>query len=213
MTDWIDRFIDRLAAAEVAEDAFNQYALDDGINAVRRENFRLYLHQMAAREPRVLLVGEAPGYQGCRRCGVPFTSDYILLNPPEGVPIFGAEAGYRMSPEYDKPRKEPSATIVWTTIGQTELLPVIFSAYPFHPFKKGKPLSNRAPRAAELAQGREFLAEMLTLFPFEAVLAVGNNAEKSLQALDVPYVKLRHPSHGGKAEFVAGFEAVARQFT
>jgi hypothetical protein len=212
MSELIDSFIEKLAAGKVAEDAHNQYAPGDEYNAIRRDNLRLYLSQMRERNPRVLLVGEAPGYQGCRRCGVPFTSDFILLNPPDGVPILGEAAGYRMSPEYDKLRKEPSATIVWNTIGQTGLVPLIFSAYPFHPFKKGKPLSNRAPRASELEEGKPFLAEVLSMFNIESVMAVGNKAEKSLTEMDVDFVKLRHPSHGGKAEFVAGFEAVAEQF-
>ncbi len=212
MTDQFDQFIDILAAADVAEDAYNQYAPHDPHNAIRRENLRLYLHEMAARDPKVLLVGEAPGYQGCRRSGVNFTSDYILLNPPQGVPILGEAAGYRMSPEYDKPRKEPSATIVWETIGQTGLVPLLFAAYPFHPFKAGKPLSNRAPRAAELEAGREYLKMVLGLFAFETILAVGNQAEKTLTALGLDFVKLRHPSHGGKPEFVAGYEAVASRY-
>jgi uracil-DNA glycosylase len=212
MSHAIDTFIEKLAAAEVAEDAFNQYGHADPHNAIRRDNLRLYLAQMAARDPKVLLVGEAPGYQGCRRSGVPFTSDFILLNPPDGVPILGEAAGYRMSPEYGKPRKEPSATIVWETIGQTGLVPLIFSAYPFHPFRSGKALSNRAPRASELEAGRPYLSDVLSMFDFEVVMAVGNTAEKSLAELDIEFVKLRHPSHGGKAEFVAGFAAVAERF-
>jgi hypothetical protein len=205
MSDPFDHFIETLAAAEVAADAYNQYAPHDEYNAIRRDNLRHYLEQMAARHPRVMLVGEAPGYQGCRRSGLNFTSDYLMLNPPSGVTVLGE--GYRMSPEYDSPRKEPSATIVWEAIGRTGLVPVIFAAYPFHPFQAGKPLSNRAPRASELEQGRPFLAEML-----ETVLAVGNMAEKSLAALGVEFVKLRHPSHGGKPEFMAGFEAVAARY-
>lgn len=213
MQDKIDAFIAALAAAPVAEDAYNQYAHDDPHNAVRRENLRRYLQDMAARSPQVLLVGEAPGYQGCRRSGVPFTSDFILLKPPDGVPLFGEANGYRMAAEYDKPRKEPSATIVWQGIAEIGLLPLIFSAYPFHPHKKDKPLSNRAPRAAELEAGRAFLREIMALFQPETVIAVGNNAAKSLAVMDVEAVKVRHPSHGGKADFLAGFEAVAARYT
>jgi uracil-DNA glycosylase len=213
MTDRLTAFIDKLAQAAVSDDTCNLYAPHDEHNAIRRANLHRYLTQLAERSPKVMLIGEAPGYQGCRRSGIPFTSDYIMLNPPEGVPILGEAAGYRMSPEYDKLRKEPSATIVWETIGRTGLVPVIFSAYPFHPFKAGKPLSNRAPRVSELRAGQPFLREMLDLFPVDTVLAVGNKAERTLNELGIACVKLRHPSHGGKAEFVAGFEAVAAQYT
>ncbi|MFC1960676.1 uracil-DNA glycosylase [Chloroflexota bacterium] len=212
MVDKIEQFIQQLAVATTASDATNHYALDSDYNAVRRENLRLYLTEMLRLEPPVLLVGEAPGYQGCRRSGIPFTSDAIMLDPPEGVQLFGLDLGFRMSPEYEKARKEPSATIVWQTIAQTGFCPLIWSAYPFHPHKKDKPLSNRAPRAGELEQGREFLAMVLELIDLPTVIAVGNNAAKSLTALEIKFVKVRHPSHGGKAEFVAGFEAVAAQY-
>lgn len=212
MADKIEALIAALAAASVADDACNHYAPTDDFNAVRRQNLRLYLAEMVALSPPVLLVGEAPGYQGCRRSGIPFTSDAIILDPSVGVPVFGPDQGYQMSPEYEKVRKEPSATIVWQTIAQTEFCPLIWSAYPFHPHKKEKPLSNRAPRAGELEQGREFLTMVLALVDIQTVIAVGNNAAKSLTAMDVDHVKVRHPSHGGKADFVAGFAAVVAQY-
>ena len=155
-----------------------------------------------------MLVGEAPGYQGCARSGVPFTSDCILLEPPEGVPIFGADSGFRMAPEFDRPRKEPSATIIWETIATGGLVPLIWSAFPFHPHKPGQPLSNRAPRASEVALGEEFLVELLNEFHPEMVVAVGNTADRSLTNLEVEHMKVRHPSQGGKADFVAGYLAV-----
>ena len=201
-------FVNQLAIVEVDDDAFNQYAEGSESNAVRRNNLGLYLRQMAELEPRVMLVGEAPGYQGCARSGVPFTSDAILLDPPEGVPIFGADSGFRMAPEFDKPRKEPSATIVWETIATGGLVPLIWSAFPFHPHKPGQPLSNRAPRASEVALGEEFLVELLNEFKPEMVVAVGNTADRSLTNLEVEHMKVRHPSQGGKADFVAGFLAV-----
>lgn len=204
-------FIENLSIVEVDDDAENQYADVSEGNAVRRANLNLYLRQLAELEPRVMLVGEAPGYQGCTRSGVPFTSDFILLNPPDGVPIFGANSGYKLAPEFDKPRKEPSATIIWDTIANAGLLPLIWSAFPFHPFRPGQPLSNRAPRVTELALGEEFLLTLLNRFRPEVVVAVGNTADRSLTNLNVEHVKVRHPSQGGKADFVMGFLSVVEQ--
>ena len=201
-------FVTNLSIVEVDDDAFNQYADGHEGNEVRRNNLNLYLRQMTELEPRILLVGEAPGYQGCARSGVPFTSDAILLDPPPGVAIFGEHSGYRMAPEFDQPRKEPSSTIIWETIATGGLLPLIWSAFPFHPHKPGNPQSNRPPRVAEMALGEEFLLELLTVFKPEMVVAVGNTADRSLNKLDVEHVKVRHPSQGGKADFVTGFLAV-----
>ena len=70
----IETLIHDLSTAELPTDAFNEYAADDENNAIRRANLRLYLGAMAARQPKSLLVMEAPGYRGCRLTGVPVTS-------------------------------------------------------------------------------------------------------------------------------------------
>ncbi len=211
MENHFDDFIEALAAVEVGADAFNQYARNSPDNAIRRENLRLYLRQMASHRPHVLLVGEAPGYQGCRLSGIPFTSEYIMLNGVPGVPIFGEAHGYRKTEEIERVKKEPSATIVWNTIAAVGILPLIWSAFPFHPHRAGNPWSNRPPRAGELAIGQRFLADILRLFAVDLVVAVGNKADQSLTRMNIPHTKVRHPSQGGKADFVAGIEAIARQ--
>lgn len=208
MSGRFDAFIEALAAETVAEDAFNQYAHGDPHNAIRRENLRRYLEQTAALRPRLLLVGEAPGYQGCRLTGIPFTSEHIMLNGVDGVPLFGAERGYRKTGEFERVRKEPSGTIVWSTIASLGEVPLIWAAFPFHPHRAGNPWSNRAPRASELEVGQRFLADLIALFQPMVIVAVGNKADQSLTQMGLTHHKVRHPSQGGKADFVAGLGAV-----
>ncbi len=208
-------FIDRLARVRPADDAFNQYAYDVEANAVRRDNLRLYLRAMVERRPRLLLFGEAPGYQGMRLTGLPFTSEYTLIHDrvgPDAPPIglFGVERGYRATVERGKIRREPSGTIVWGTIARLDPLPVIWPAFPFHPFKAGNPWSNRPPRASELDLGEPFVRWMLDLFPVEVVVAVGNKAETTLKRLGIPHRKVRHPSQGGKHDFVSGVDQIVQ---
>ncbi|UCG25887.1 MAG: hypothetical protein JSW55_07845, partial [Chloroflexota bacterium] len=98
MTDSPSDFLARLATTRFDGPVFNQYASNLSgeaaqANAVRRANLRLYLSQIAAAGPALLLVGEAPGYRGCRLTGVPFTSEAILLD--ERIRPFGFPAGYR----------------------------------------------------------------------------------------------------------------------
>ena len=206
----IDTLIRDLSTARLLADAFNEYAPGDANNAIRRANLRLYLREMAAREPKTLLVMEAPGYRGCRLTGIPVTSRKVLL---EGVPalrIFGAESGYRDVADagFERVSGEQSATIVWGALAQLGALPMIWNTFPFHPHQAGRPLSNRKPRRAETEIGAVFLERVLSLWRFRQVAAVGNVAYQTLGDLGAPCRKLRHPAHGGKNDFVAGLSAL-----
>ncbi len=205
----IDALIRELSAAQLPDDAFNQYAPGDANNAIRRSNLRLYLRAMAARIPETLLVMEAPGYRGCRLTGVPVTSRKILIEGAPALNMFGSDAGFRDVADagFERVYGEQSATIVWGALSDLGALPIIWNAFPFHPHKAGKPASNRRPRAAELDLGVEFLRRILALWDFEQVIAVGNVAYETLQQLSVDCRKLRHPAHGGKHDFVAGLRS------
>ncbi len=191
-----DSFINALSRAEVSDRACNQYARGDRWNAIRRRNLRLYLEQIG--HPRILLVGEAPSYRGGRLTGIPFTSESIMMD------VLGAECGYRKATPGPKLSTEASATMLWTTIRYIEPLPLLWNAFPFHPFIRGNPLSNRIPTSGELLIGAPFLQSLLGLFSIERVIAIGNLAARSLTKLGIAHEKVRHPSQGGKRKFLEG---------
>jgi hypothetical protein len=216
----IDALIDRLARSEVAECAYNQYGLRGQperarANGLRRENLRRYLQQMTGVGPKALLVGEAPGYRGCRLTGVPFTSERILLRRRDVVGargacrIFGPEQGYRKTAERRKVTGEASATMVWQTIGALRPLPLLWNAFPFHPFREGQQMSNRRPTVGELASGSMYIGALSRIYDIELVVAVGTAAESALERAKIQHRSVCHPSHGGKAQFVAGLERIS----
>jgi uracil-DNA glycosylase len=209
-----------LGRPESTDRAFNQYGIAgqpeaDRANKLRRGNLRRYLRQMGNMGPRAMLVGEAPGYRGCRLTGVPFTSEKIILSGLNVVgaqgacQIFGSERGYQKTDERERVSSEASATMVWGTIAVFQPLPVLWNAYPFHTFHPGRPMSNRRPSAPELAWGGQFVAELLQLFAIETVVAVGASAASALNRAGIRYHLVRHPSHGGKAQFVAGLKRIS----
>jgi uracil-DNA glycosylase len=88
---------------------------------------------------------------------------------------------------------EAAATIVRRTLEELELTAVCWNVVPTHP---GTATTNRRPTRAEVAAGRPYLEEVASE---RRILAVGRLAAAVTGA---PYV--RHPSHGGAAEFRAG---------
>jgi hypothetical protein len=205
----IERFVTSLASVEVSDRACNQFSREVGElqgNAIRRRNLRLYLGQMAAIAPRILLIGEAVSYRGGRLTGVAFVSESLML---AGVDtrsgrLLGADHGYRKATMGPRLSTEASATMVWGTIRDMTPLPLLWNAFPFHPFFPGEPDSNRAPSAAELLLGERFIEGLLRLFGFEKIVAIGNHAALSLQRMGIEHTKVRHPSQGGKNLFVEG---------
>lgn len=202
----IDALIDRLSTASTPDDAYNEYAPSDANNAIRRSNLKLYLQAMIKRLPQTMMVMEAPGYRGCRLTGVPVTSRKVLL---EGIPkldIFGTEQGFQDVDDvgFERIYGEQSATIVWGTLEDLGVVPFIWNTFPFHPHKADQPLTNRKPRKPETQLGSEILLQVIALWQFENIIAIGNVAYDTLTDIGITCVKVRHPAQGGKNDFVAG---------
>jgi len=209
MAGRFQRFLDALAGTEVSDRACNQFSRTDGdarMNAVRRRNLRLYLEDLDAIGPRAILIGEAPSYRGGRLTGIPFVSESLMLEGVEHTRgrVLSVERGFRKATVAPKPSTEASATMVWGTIRGIDPLPLLWNAFPYHPFHAGNPSSNRTPTAGELAAGARFIEMLLRLFDIDMVIAVGNQADSSLESLGIAHEKVRHPSQGGKRKFVAG---------
>lgn len=158
--------------------------------------------------PRFILVGEAPGYAGCRHSGVAFTSERLILEG--GVPRV-TRATQRLT-HRNLPFSEQSATIVWKALKHfgIEEETILWNALQLHPFKAGNDHSNRTPTAAELALGAPAMKLLSEAFPRAKVIAVGRNAEALLQTMGVcPAGAVRHPANGGATQFAQGIGQLA----
>jgi hypothetical protein len=210
----LDRLLALLTAYSGGENTFNQYRdVDPELDrphgaAVRCQNLRCYLETFAG--ARFVLVGEAAGYAGCRFSGIPFTCEaqIVAADPSSHSRQLAWTLGKSLarSSRAKDPWVERSATMVWEALdGRRDC--VLWNAYPWHPFDRSGPLSNRAP-GRDLKDGLSVLACLLSLFPAARPYAVGRVAQRALAAIGLQASYIRHPSRGGKQQFLAGVAAL-----
>jgi uracil-DNA glycosylase len=168
------------------------------------------LKRHLACDAKFILIGEAPGYQGAKISGVPFTSERLL---GEGAIPRITLKDPRLSSRA-RPWSEPSATIVWNTLQELGIAEqtILWNAYPWHPYMRGTLHSNRTPTPAEREIGRPILLALLKSFPSAILFAVGRQAEHTLTDMGITAEPLRHPSMGGAPAFRSGLRrAIGRQ--
>lgn len=200
---WLD-YLSRMPDSAVAE---NLYRLDTPEGVLRRANLEEYFRRVFARGPRVVIVGEAPGYQGTRRTGVPFASEYHLSGESE-IDFFRDTTGFTRVYNGARLSKEPTSTIMWRTINHYEQLPLLWAVSPLHPHQSGSLESNRTPTPSEARAGREQLVELLNIVHIETVVALGNVAKTTLDSIGVSAQKVRHPSRGGATLFAEQLDTI-----
>lgn len=157
-------------------------------------------------DAKLILVGEAIGYQGGRYSGIAFTSERLLAEG--GIPRL--EATDRIT-RRDLPFSEPSATVVWRELDRLNLAThtVLWNALSLHPHLPGEPWSNRTPTRQEFEMGLPALDRLLVAFPRAQVVAVGRNAQTLLSRMCGRSIQgVRHPAYGGAKEFATGLHGL-----
>ena len=200
----IESFLDTLKRPRNSSSVANPYRDAGAVN-----NLRLYLeYMMNIQGRRVLLVGEAPGFKGCRITGIPFTSGRVVTEICH--PLFNS---FRSSLSLPKIVAENTATIVWQYLSDKTVVPLFWNSFPFHPHPVGNKNKNRAPNKKEIQQGARYLKLLFAMFEPDVVAGIGAKgvecANKAFPELVIEYV--RHPSYGGKSEFIAGMDKIIGQ--
>lgn len=187
----IEDYIDYISAIEEPTNlSTNLYRGQSELSQIRRTNLKLYLEQMLALKPKVMLIGIAPGIHGCYKTGIPFTDEHSVANCS-----FFSNAGYRIASE--DPEKEMSAQCIWSVLNNVAKQPLMWNIFPFHPHLQGNPNSNRNPSKQEMLLGKDILDRLCSLFEIERFYSVGTNAAKILKK-DIPTIDyIRHPAYGG----------------
>ncbi len=174
------------------------------INTIENKIARLAAHLDC--DAKLILVGEAPGYQGCRYSGVAFTSERLLL---EGKIPRMPELQGRLT-DRGNPFSEPSATIVWGKLTELGIAGdvILWNSVQLHPHHPGQPHTNRTPSDEEVLLGLPALNLLRLHYPTATFVAVGNKADDILRAAGISATKVRHPANGGANKFRDGLEAI-----
>lgn len=195
----INEFIDDLVKHPLTPNVKNPWDYSRSENEIRRKNLLGYFEKMYELKPAILLVGEAPGYRGCGRVGMPFSSEKLVLSHS-----FFADKDTFDIENKQAPIAEASASIVWKTFDTLDFYPLMWATYPYHPHKLGNELTNRTPKPEEIKIGRQFITRLIDIYGIQKVVAVGRVAEGTLKELNIEAPAVRHPSHGGATLFAQG---------
>lgn len=147
----IDNFILRLSLVQKTDNTTNLYFGDSRESAIRRNNLKVYLNKMKLVNPNFLILGEAPGYKGCRLSGIAFTSERVLLQNE-----FFKNEPIQFINEKDKLESEISATIVWSEISKLNKLPLLWNIFPFHPTQRTTQRQTELQQQKNWKKGRAF---------------------------------------------------------
>lgn len=195
----VERFINMLRATDTGDKLFNPYRdvcieMDKVIAPdVRSWNLEDLLGTIDRFED--ILVGEAPGYRGCRKTGIAFTDEITIKKAQE---IYGVKF---LQATVLGDSKEASATFVWDVLEKLKNPPLMWNIIPFHPHELGKPYTNRTPNKRDYNISRQIIRYFFMNTEFKRYFAIGRQAEKKLKVLGINPIYIRHPSHGGSNKF------------
>ena len=150
--------------------------------------------------PNVLIVGEAPGPNGVRFSGVPFTTEVQLC---EGQLPFKGMQSSKNGPYPTDKRKGKSASIFWSVMRPYHPRFFAWNCIPFHPHCRENSLSIRTPSKGELHAHMKLLSGVCDTINPKKIVAVGRTAQHALDYLGSTYFPVPHPARR-KREFQAG---------
>ncbi len=188
---------------------FNPYGdfcpVHDRADAARVRKRNLVRCLEAALEAHVdtIWIARDLGYRGGRRTGVPLTDEIHL----------GQAGAFLGGIELDRATRGPivaerTAAIVWSVLLRIGEPAALWNIFPLHPHEADDPFSNRSHTRAERDATWPLLLELIAMIQPRRIVAIGRDAGLALAGIEIPVRLVRHPSYGGRAEFIAGIHEI-----
>lgn len=197
-------FVEKLSKLRFT-DVFNPYAdicskYDKPDAAViRKRNLHLVIDAALSKGIDSMWFARDLGYRGGRRTGLALTDEVHLvwhaqlLSTP---PLIRATKGTAMS--------ERTATTVWDALQLINRPIFLWNVFPLHPHEPNDQMTNRCHKKVERKAFQKLNSWLIETLKPKQVIAIGRDAQCSIDELGIKPVKIRHPSYGGKAEFLEG---------
>lgn len=196
------RAVERLADLAF-ENVFNPYRdvcphhdLPDA-PSIRRENL-LATFEAASAGVDELWIALEPGHRGARRTGLAMTDDRRLAAHASlwNVTVRRATC--------DGPESEQTAGIVWEALLRRPGRVLLWNVFPLHCHKPERALSNRRHTRDERLACADLTAGIVAMVAPRRIVAIGREAQDAMVVPHPSCIPVRHPSYGGKAQFLAG---------
>ncbi|PZR77222.1 MAG: uracil-DNA glycosylase [Chthoniobacterales bacterium] len=198
----VEEFVDELSSISLPN-VFNPYRdicpQSDhlGSPSLRRQNLLLFLVAMVQGGATSVWLGRDLGHRGGRRTGLALTDEFHLSLLEDTFGIVGIVKATIDSAA----SKERTATEVWKLLRALGKPVLLWNAFPFHPFDRDDPFSNRRHTSQEFRTCQYLLTTLLEWVNPATVIALGADAETALLEVGCECVRVRHPSYGGQADF------------
>ena len=204
----VNKFVKQLSGVNMPN-VFNPYRdiceIHDKKNAasLRRKNLGACLESVRKNGVKTIWVARDLGHRGGRRTGIPLTDEANLNAAREmfgSAPLSRATVGPTIA--------EQTAATIWQSMSEVREPVMLWNVFPFHPHEPSESLSNRCHTSKERLETWPIFLDLIDLLRPTKLIAIGNDAEKALRGLSVATEKVRHPSYGGKNEFILGIRSI-----
>lgn len=201
-------FVRQLASVSLSN-VFNPYSdrcpvhdLPDAAK-IRQGNLLRLLEVSIAEGVRTMWVGRDLGYLGGRRTGIALTDEVRL-------PVYASHFNSLSLSQATEgaPVGERTAGVTWDMLSRIGEPIFLWNAFPLHPHDPGQPFTNRCHTRSERHACRPLFLALIELLRPSTVVTIGNDASTALLDMGIPTHKVRHPSYGGKADFISGMNEI-----
>lgn len=204
----IDELVQSIAAISLPN-VFNPYSdvceiHDNAMSPIIRcQNLKNLLQVSVESNVSTMWFGRDLGYLGGRRTGVALTDEIHLSHHQKMFRDVDLRKATK-SPV----QGERTANMTWDYLNEIREPVFLWNIFPFHPHEQDNQLSNRCHTKKERHSVSHIIKGIIDLIAPEKVIAIGNDSYCGLSEMEVDSIKVRHPSYGGKSDFVDGLNLI-----